>query len=297
MTDSPTLLDIDSAPPSTSGPLLDALRAHYLAPGDPFPGGALLTEVEAPGDGGTRRADAVYLGFTRTPGWCIEVCELKVSREDLRREIAQPMKADAWYPHCTRFWIVSPSPTITPPEMLPDGWGLMCPKRRGRRFQVVREPATRQPIVDLPLLIALAKKLDNQRATAVTQAVHEQRTAHQADLDRLHHGYRQRPLRTPHDDRRLESLATIERLAGRSLDEWSEVYRDVARAEDFGRALRLAMSVALGRHAAERELEHLRRQADAAQRAASNLAAQVAIAQQAYERLGGLTLANGKERP
>src|SRR5262249_13555201 len=173
-----------------------------------------------------RWADPVYLGFTRTPGWCIDVCELKVSREDLRREIADPTKADAWWPYSTRFWIVSPSPALTPPDMLPDGWGLMCPKANGRRFRVHRTPAQRQPVVDLALLITLAKKLDTQRVEAVATATKTLTADYEQRLAAVHERYRGGADRIdPVSRRRLDLLADIEAQTGYQIHEWASTYQ------------------------------------------------------------------------
>jgi len=232
MTDTiPGLLPIDAPPAvptvddillpggsAASRRLLDQLRAHYAKPGEPLPGGVFLTEVQAPGRGTLRRADAVWIGFTSNPGACIDVCELKISPEDYRRELADPTKADAWWPYCTRFWIVSPSPAITPPDRLPPGWGLMCPKSPGRRFRVHREPEVRQPLVDLDLLMAIAKKMDNGRAEEVRAGLQQAQTAAYREYEaRL---AKQEPRMTAREEARLRALTELETLVGVELDRW-----------------------------------------------------------------------------
>lgn len=274
---------------SAARSLRDALRNHFLAPGETLPGGVFLTEVEAPIDGAVRRADAVYLGFTRTPGWCIDVCEIKVSRADLQREIAQPTKTDAWYPHCTRFWIVAPGSDVAPPESLPEGWGLMVPGKRGRRFRVLREPAVREPVVTLPLLITLAKKMDLQRSEQVSgvsrrlrgemeDALREQRERHEAQDNYL----------TPDDRRRLELLGRLEKATGFELANWSGrgYGTDVERAtpEEWGRAIRLAMRVVQG-SLDPRAFVDAGRQIGILEQAVSEVRTKLRGAERAYEEL------------
>lgn len=219
---------------TSSRALLDALRDHYIKPGDQWAGGVLLTEVQSPTT--LRRADAVYLGFTSSRGYCIDVCELKVTKADFRRELDDPSKAEAWWPHSTRWWIVSPHPSVTPPEELPDGWGLMCPAKRGRRFQVIRKPEVRQPHVDLTLLITLAKKLDTVRENEVRQAVYRAQQefyAKEAELRR-----ELRSTSDPHAQERLRLLDEMEQAAGLTLRDWSFGDSDDATPQQFGQALR-----------------------------------------------------------
>src|SRR5690242_11175870 len=113
-----------TTPSMTTTELLDRLRAHFIKPDDTWAGAVCLTEVTAPNS--TRRADLVHIGLWASRGaGGIDVCELKTSRSDFRRELEKPAKAEAWWPYSSRFWIVSPSEHITPPGELPEGWGLM----------------------------------------------------------------------------------------------------------------------------------------------------------------------------
>jgi AraC-like DNA-binding protein len=285
MTDTiPGLLPIDAPPaaptadgillpggPAASKQLLDQLRAHYAKPGEPLPGGVFLTEVQAPGRGTLRRADAVWIGFTSNPGPCIDVCELKISPEDYRRELADPTKADAWWPYCTRFWIVSPSPAITPPDRLPPGWGLMCPKNPGRRFRVHQEPAVREPLVDLELLMAIAKKMDTARADEVRAGL---RQAQEAAWRQHEQQMRDTPRLTPDAKRRLELLDETETALGLTLELWSG--RGGATPQEFAEAFRRALGetqrdariqhrVERVTNAARHRVEDLRRELRAAQ--------------------------------
>lgn len=65
--------------------------------------------------------------------------EIKVSRSDWLRELADPTKADAWKRYCDRWWLVAP-PGVGRPEELPDGWGLLVPSRNGTLRTVVHAP-------------------------------------------------------------------------------------------------------------------------------------------------------------
>lgn len=198
-----------------TGQLLEALHVHYIKPEDRLSqagaGAVFLTEVTAPGT--NRRADAVYLGLWQSRGAGeIDVCELKTSRSDWRRELDNPAKAEAWWPYSTRFWVVAPSTTVVPPEEVPAGWGLMVPGTRGRRFKVVVKPAEREPKLTMSLLLTLLKNTETTRTNALrTQSMR---------LQQEHHNREQQLRREltskndPEIKRRLEALDELEKNLG-----------------------------------------------------------------------------------
>lgn len=121
--------------------LLTMLRRHYIPEtGDLMArdGGSFAHEVSANGPGSTRRADALYAGYTSASGRILIGHELKVSRADWRAELAKVGKADDWSDACHAWYVVAPSTDIVPVEELPHGWGLMLPPRskNGRRMTV-----------------------------------------------------------------------------------------------------------------------------------------------------------------
>lgn len=195
--------------------LLEALHAHYIAPKDRHDlagaGAVFLTEVTAPNS--TRRADAVHVGLWQSRGaGDVDVHELKVSRADWRRELDKPEKAEAWWPYCTRFWVVAPSTAIVPPEELPTGWGLMVPNPKGRRFKKIVTPEAREPELSIGLLLTLLKSTETTRTNAIR------------DLGRTYsrqQAEREQKLRQelagaadPESKRRLDALAELEKTLG-----------------------------------------------------------------------------------
>ena len=68
--------------------------------------------------------------------------EVKVSRSDWLRELADPTKADAWKRFCDQWWLVCP-PEVARADELPSGWGWMTysnGKLRVRRHAPVATP-------------------------------------------------------------------------------------------------------------------------------------------------------------
>lgn len=216
--------------------LLDALHAHYIKPEDRLSqagaGAVFLTEVTAPG--GNRRADAVYLGLWHSRGaGDIDVCELKTSRSDWRRELDNPAKAEAWWPYSSRFWVVAPSTDVVPTEEVPDGWGLMVPGTRGRRFKPVVKPAVRKPELTMGLLLTLLKNTETTRTNQLRQVEHRL----QQDAYRREEQLR-RELASKSDPgtkRRLEHLDDLEKNLGIQIG--SQAWRDQVEPALTGRAI------------------------------------------------------------
>jgi len=250
--------------------LCDALHRHYCDPGREFPGGAFLREVQLPGHG-TRRADAVYLGFTAA-GRTIDVCEIKVHRSDFMAEVADTGKAEPWFVRCHRFWIVAPHESVAPVEHLPPGWGLMVPKARGRQFRVVRAPDVREPIVDLSLLMEIAKKLDTMRVEQARAAREQERwkARQRSEEDRVHAG---RAGLSERDRTRLDVITDVERRAGVDFD------RDFWEHEDRVAALRAVVDVQRTRQDTRYFLRSVKSQSASLARQARQLADQAAEAE------------------
>lgn len=169
----------------TTAELTARLRRHYLKPGEVLPGGIFLTEVTL-GRAGGSRADALYVGFTSTSGRLLVGHELKVTRSDWLRELAQPGKADPWADECHAFYVVA-APDVAKPEELPDGWGLMVPGATTRtRLDVVvkaRSHPERQPSWQaVRSLLAVA---DTERARLITEARAKAGEDARRDVDRL----------------------------------------------------------------------------------------------------------------
>jgi hypothetical protein len=195
--------------------LLEALHTHYIKPEDRLSqagaGAVFLTEVTAPNS--TRRADAVYLGLWQSRGAGeIDVCELKTSRSDWRRELDNPAKAEAWWPYSTRFWVVAPSTDVVPAEEVPDGWGLMIPNPRGRRFKVITKPAARTPELTMGLLLTLLKNTETTRTNTMRQLEHRMQQEHWNREQQL-----RRELTSKNDPeikRRVDALEELEKNLG-----------------------------------------------------------------------------------
>lgn len=79
--------------------------------------------------------------------------EVKVTRSDWLRELADPTKADEWARYCHHWWLVAPREVVKPGE-LPGGWGHLAPA--GQRLRMVTEAPLRQPLpMPAPVVVAI----------------------------------------------------------------------------------------------------------------------------------------------
>lgn len=239
--------------------LLEALRGHYLKPGEPRQGSVILTEVTAPNR--TNRADVVHVGLWASRGYTVDVHELKVSRADFQRELDKPSKAEAWWPHSNTFWIVAPHESIAPPDLLPPGWGLMVPGTRGRRFKKVVEAEHRPLQPSTALLAALLVSMETDSDNALQRQRDTLNERHRLELAATR---RQMASATdPETRQRLELLDDMEERTGFTLADWA--YGDRTSPTEMAAAIREAL---LGSRAArdfegaavrlEQEAERLR---------------------------------------
>src|ERR1700733_9559218 len=199
----------------TAATILDALERHYRKPGEARDGEILIAEVSAPGS--TRRADLVRIGMWASRGAGIDVHEIKVSRSDWLRELDDPAKAEAWWPHCNRFWVVT-VPGVVQLTELPEGWGLMEMPGSGRRFKVRVPAQSRKDIrLTVPLMVELLRRADNQRLGEIGRL----REEHRDDLRRREAANRERRDRGELSvavKQRLDLLEAVEKALGMPLD-------------------------------------------------------------------------------
>lgn len=142
-----------------------------------------------------------------------------MSRADWLRELDDPAKAEAWWPHCNRFWVVA-VPGIIMPAELPEGWGLMELPASGRRFKIRVPAATRPVTLTAGLLVELLRRADNQRLGEMEQM----RRRHDDDMYKLAEQWRAKKAEStlpPGVKARLDMLTAIETALGVPLDEWS----------------------------------------------------------------------------
>lgn len=75
-----------------------------------------------------RHADALAFGLWPSHAHAIHGFEVKVSREDVKKELRDPSKADAVGNYCDYWWLVVSDLAIIDGLVVPDTWGILYPK-------------------------------------------------------------------------------------------------------------------------------------------------------------------------
>jgi len=262
----------DEANPMTAQELSSRLHAHFIRPEDRTDlggtGAVYLTEVTAPG--GTRRADAVHIGLWQNRGaGSIDVCEIKTSLADFRRELDKPAKAEAWWPYSSTFCIVAPHTRVAPVNELPPGWGLMVPNSRGRRFTMVIKPERRQPELTLGLLITLLK---NTETTRVNDLRRQQEQLYRQHSEEMQAVRRERGLGPDHA-RRLDAMDRFDAAMGAKIGTrgWDGEIPPELAAEGLAEFMQGIVTRAKAQEEIERHVRSLERIAERAAEEAAQL--------------------------
>lgn len=103
-----------------------------------------------------RTADAIAMNLWPSRGLDLIGFEVKASRGDWRRELANPAKADELVGFCDRWYVVA-NKTVVQEGELPSKWGLMVPHGRGLRILTAAPKLEPQP-VDKLFLASLLRK-------------------------------------------------------------------------------------------------------------------------------------------
>lgn len=150
------------APVWTERDLLDRLRARHSQVTGNGPAWAYMEHVrDGAGYFAGTTIDALALHLWPSRSHEAHAFEVKVSRADFRRELADKQgKSLPWRAWVEHFWIVAP-PDVVPLDELPDGWGLLVCSGAGlravRRAERLRiKPHGYLPEPDLPRSLVAA---------------------------------------------------------------------------------------------------------------------------------------------
>jgi hypothetical protein len=111
----------------------------------------VVIEEVAPGTGwsGTSRwADVLALGVWPSKGLTLDGYEIKASRTDLKKELADPNKHRAVARYCTEWWLVVWDEKVIEGLDIPADWGIMLTSELDwdeRELKVIRKAPKREP--------------------------------------------------------------------------------------------------------------------------------------------------------
>jgi len=128
---------------TTSAQVVALLRLRYPAPAWAF--------FENVGDGTgmhqRRWADGFAMSLWPSRGLVFHGFEVKVTRQDVMRELAAPEKADAVAKYCDYWWLAVGSASIVKLDEVPPAWGLLAPKtvRGATTLHVLKDASKLEP--------------------------------------------------------------------------------------------------------------------------------------------------------
>ena len=215
----------------TEAMVFQALRKKY-----PTPSYTLLPQVRnCTGSIDTRRvrtADAIVVSTWPSLGLWLGGIEIKVSRSDWKKELADPSKSAAIQKYC-RFWNIAAPKGIVPVDEVPENWGLLEIGRRGVHQTKTAPPLKEEPPDMLFLAAVLRRAGEVERDTReLRERVKEESQKYSEARKKLWE---------------LESLA--ERV--KVFEEKSGVSINSYQAGSIGRAVRLVREVGLTRCVAQ----------------------------------------------
>lgn len=199
-----------------------------------FPSPAHRVFFEVGNDTGhkvSRHADAVALGIWPSTGHAVHGFEIKISRGDFLREMADPGKSMPIFRFCHRWSLVVPAGLVLPKE-LPPGWGLY--ELTGERLKARVRPDLLKPDPITPgfvaALVRRAGEADAHLIDAATSKVDREWRA-KFDDEVKRRIDRQSALDGDHRRRLIDKVRKIEEISGLKLDDWCD-------GEAIGRAVK-----------------------------------------------------------
>lgn len=223
--------DLANPKKTTSSDICLALRERY-----PSGSHALFYEVSNDvGFRGSRWIDAVGVGIWPSTGQEVHGIEIKVSRSDWKRELAEPAKAQELMRFCNRWFLACPEGVVTADEV-PETWGLLVIKD-GKIREARKAPRLSPEPLTKGFICSLLRRAGQVDADVVASAVAKANAAVRAEIDKKVAealAYEKR-MRSHREEETLSKIATIERLAGVPITDWN------LNAETFGLAIKLLM--------------------------------------------------------
>lgn len=138
----------------------------------------------ATGHGQRRTMDALMVQCWPSRGLSLTAVEYKASRNDWRRELRNPAKADLIAKRCHYMLMLAPRDVI-PVEELPEGWGLYEIHKTPKQCRLLRtvKPVKRTDVADLDMqfLTAVLRARESYNGFDAAQEMQRQRDREAVD--------------------------------------------------------------------------------------------------------------------
>lgn len=202
--------------------LMAALAAKYKAPEWAF----LPQVADGTGSAKVRTADALAMSLWPSRGLHLHGFEVKVSRSDWQKELANPAKAESICRYCDFWWVVVGDASIVKPGELPPTWGLLVPHGKGLKVSTQGPKLTPDP-VSRAFLAGLLRKAAEAVAPAWVAPIQSlEREPFDAAYKQGEEAATERAktngLLTAKENERLkQAIAEFEEKSGLSINNWN----------------------------------------------------------------------------
>lgn len=199
-----------------SSDICAALRGRYTQPE-----WAVFFEV-ANGTGGNarRHADAVAMNMWPSRGLSILGFEIKVSRNDLIRELKKPAKAEAIAQYCDEWWLAVPKGLILDDDDIPIPWGIMECNKGVLRVSKKAHSLNPKPITKefMAAVLRSAGKADEATIRQIREEIHK-------EYQENNKNYIEQEIerRTKRFEILINKIAEFEKATGKSIDKYTDV--------------------------------------------------------------------------
>lgn len=115
----------------------------------PAPGWVVLAELANSTGGNVRGfADAFVFGIWPSHKYESHMYEFKISRNDLKKELADPSKGDTVGKFADYRWLVISEEKLIDTLVIPEGWGILVPQEHGKAtvLRVLRKAPKQQAV-------------------------------------------------------------------------------------------------------------------------------------------------------
>lgn len=138
-------------PAPSESDIVELLRRRYVKDSGNGPSHVVIPQVRnAAGFDAKRTADAIGMDLWPSRGLHLKGFEIKRTRADVRKELAQPDKAEAFARWCEEWWLVVADQTHIRADELPPPWGLLIVSYDADGAPKGLRTAKAAPIRDVP---------------------------------------------------------------------------------------------------------------------------------------------------
>jgi len=232
-----------------------ALLKHFAPPG-----WRVFFEVsDDTGARAKRSIDALACGIWPSNGYEIIGIEIKVSRSDWQREMAEPAKAQELMRYCNRWYLAAPKGMVKPDE-LPATWGLLTFGGDKIRTEVKAPRLSPEPL-DVGFVMSVLRRADAVDNEMIRRIVDERDAERKKSFDLSVESAAQRRVAdvSRRQDTALKVAEVVKAITGADITDWNCDPKALAAAYLLMRSSRLHESIGYGDDTVPGVLESLKR--------------------------------------